>query len=769
MKKLNWLGSYNNEVTSKPDMGEIEWRFDCFKEYIIHKGLDWPKKLVRAEKNRTDIRISTPDGLSHIVFETKIDDTELDKGKTLTQARGYLQGGESFVILASPKRLRIYTPKGTHVQDIALTQGELAGNATFWQLSYDFMVKKGHMVPFRQGNFDYCYIDVHEPEGFQKFVAALQLCGGLLQNYLKKAWVEHERQYNEYQTRLADISAKQKTVAESPLSDPEKKERTEILAREEARLRAEYKVSIEVREVSFPAFQRIQPYSRDVESRELVDIYLADITYAALNRLLFVRIAEDKELLHRKVSNGGIGVWREFVTYLKDKYQDLLQLAYRDAGHIYEHFFEEGIFDWYVKSDSQLNEALESILFLLNAFDLSKVDRDTLGDLYQTYLSPEKRKKLGEFYTPQEVVDYILKHVGWKGYGDILDPACGSGGFLVRALNTLLEDMKQRNIGEEARLKAIGRVVGLDINPFATHIAELNLLFLILDIYLKAREQAVREGRDFNLGRLSVYTLDSLLGTSTGPSGTGTTQSLFLPMAQLGDLEEAIQARDNLGKYDYVVMNPPYVRNERLPEEPRQNYRTIFGDVAAMNADIFTYFMKKAVLWLKDNKGELGVIVSLGLADSGANEKLRKFLSNYTIDMVVPLEWCEVFVSNVNPILLFLKRSAPSPGHKVALVHGISQLEDLNQEKGKVTYVDQERWLKLPPDGSWRVEVREADIPILEKMRGVPAQLNCHYGIEMGPRSGERALISDDPTDMKNPFPVLDGREVKAWSIEWQG
>jgi hypothetical protein len=515
-------------------------------ETVIHKGLEWPKKLVRAEKKRTDIRISTYDGLSHIVLETKIDDIDLDKVKTLNQALGYLQGGESFVILASPQRLRIYTPKGKHVQDILLTQMDLVSNATFWQLSHDFMVKKDHLEPFRRGDFDYCYIDVHKPEGFQKFVAALQLCGGLLQNYLKKAWVEHEQQYNEYRTKLADIGTKRKTIIESPLSEPEKKERIDILAREQARLQAEYQVSIEVREVSFPAFQRIQPYSRNVESKELVDIYLADITYAALNRLLFVRIAEDKGLLHRKVSNGGIGVWREFVTYLKDKYQDLLQLAYRDAGHIYEHFFEESIFDWYVKSDSQLNEALESILFLLNAFDLSNVDRDTLGDLYQTYLSPERRKKLGEFYTPQEVVDYILYHVGWKGYGDILDPACGSGGFLVRALNTLLEDMKQRNIGEESRLKAIGRVIGLDINPFATHIAELNLLFLILDIYLKAREQAINEGRDFNLGRLSVYTLDSLLGTSTGPGGTGTTQSLFLPMAHLGDLEEAIQARDKL-------------------------------------------------------------------------------------------------------------------------------------------------------------------------------------------------------------------------------
>lgn len=366
-------------------------------------------------------------------------------------------------------------------------------------------------------------------------------------------------------------------------------------------------------------------------------------------------------------------------------------------------------------------------------------------------------------------MDYILRHIDWKGEGDILDPACGSGGFLVRALNVLLDDMKQRNISEEVRLKAISRVVGLDINPFATHIAEMNLLFLILDTYLRAREEAQKEGKDLRLGRLPVHTMDSLLGTVSGPQGEGTTRSLFMPLAQLGSLEEAFQARDKLGEYDYLVMNPPYVRNERLPEEPRQIYRHVFNDVAAMNADIFTYFMKKAVLWLKDETGRLGVIVSLGLADSGANEKLRKFLSGYTIERVVSLEWCQVFVANVNPILLFLKRATPPPGHKVALVHGISSLEDLDKEKGQVTYIEQERWLKLAPDGSWRVEVKESDLSILEKMRTVPARLRGHYGIEMGPRSGEHALIGDDPTGMKNPYPLLDGREVKAWSIEWQG
>lgn len=774
MSRLKWLDAYYRDI--QPDMGEIEWRFDCFVKYVVEKGLGYPSRLVRKEKNRTDIRILTAEGISHIVFETKKADADLDKPDTLTQAQGYLQGGESFLVLASPSRLRVFTPKGTHISDVLLTEPGVQNNPTFWQLSYEYLAQKRHLAAFRDGTLDYCYIPVHTPDGFQKFVNALQLCGALLLRFLPRAWAKYGSQYEDYKQKLAEIETQRQSLEAVPLPSQDLKERSGLLDHREGRLKRRYSVAREIFETSFPDFCQVQPYSRDVAEKDLVNIYLTDITYAALNRLLFLRIAEDKDLLGRKISNGGIGVWRQFVTFLKDRYQDLIQLACWDAREgLYEHFFEYGIFDWYARGNSELSDVLENILRLLNAFDLSKVDRDTLGDLYQAYLPPQRRKELGEFYTPREVVDYILKHIGWGGDGLLLDPACGSGGFLIRAANTLLQDMERRGISEEARLKALPRVVGLDINPFATHIAEMNLLFLILDTYLKAREQAQAEGREFSLERLPVYTLDSLLGTTWGVQGGntrgvrgGNTRSLFLHFEIVHDLEEAVDARDNIGEYDYLVMNPPYVRNERLPEQPRNQYRTLFQDVVRGNADIFTYFVKKSLDWLKEG-GRLGIIVSYGLAEAMATRKLRELLSQYTVERIVPLEWCEVFASNVNPMLLFLKKAHPPEDHKVALVHGIRALKDLDEDKGEITYIPQGRWLALAPDGTWRLEVKEPDLTILEKMKSVPPRLTGGYGLALRTIAGGRTIVSDDYSKLSTPYPLLDGREVKAWSIEWQG
>ncbi len=130
MSKLKWLDSYHGGLAEEPDMGEIEWR-SLFIEEIVRRGLGYPSRLVRNEKGRTDIRIMSPEGISHIVFETKKADQDLDKESTVTQARGYLQGGESFVVLASPKRIRVFSPRGASVGDVELTETGLQGSATF--------------------------------------------------------------------------------------------------------------------------------------------------------------------------------------------------------------------------------------------------------------------------------------------------------------------------------------------------------------------------------------------------------------------------------------------------------------------------------------------------------------------------------------------------------------------------------------------------------------------------------------------------------------
>ncbi len=163
----------------------------------------------------------------------------------------------------------------------------------------------------------------------------------------------------------------------------------------------------------------------------------------------------------------------------------------------------------------RLSRAVAEVFANILRFDFTNVQGDLLGNLYQRYFDPETRKALGEFYTPQPVVDYIMDGVGYeRGVSNerLIDPACGSGTFLVDAVERYLDDVERYATGEpdwEANLRDLctqPRIVGLDIHPFAVLMAQIRFVVAILPAYRKAKEQ----NPDFTIRRLPIYRTDTL-------------------------------------------------------------------------------------------------------------------------------------------------------------------------------------------------------------------------------------------------------------------
>ncbi len=763
-EEKDWLEKYWAEYDAKPDMGEIEWRV-LFKEQVINRGLGYDNKNIRFEAERTDLRVVADDRRPHIVFETKIRDGELEAGKTLEQALGYIRGGEVYVVLASPLRMKVFNPKGRMLGEIHLKKPELGEHGLFWLVSAANLKTEFYLEDFKNGKTEYCYIPVNA-DNLPKLIEGLRVCTDLLYGYVAGAWRKYETQYqNDYLPQVKDLNEKKERALSLHLSKRLEEERLFFIEKARLELDREFAVPKEVFEESFPTFAAIQPYSRAVDKpRELQDIYFTDVVYSALNKILFIRIVEDKGFIGRKLSNGGISAWRSFVTFLRDTYPELLNVAYHDAAFLYRWFFEPGLFDWYIKNDGELNRVLERVFFLLNAFDFKDVDENVLAELYQEYLPPEKRKKLGEFYTPREVTEYILKEVGWPGPGKLLDFACGSGGFIVPAAQSLLAELKSKNVSAAERLNALSRIIGFDINPFATHITVMNLLFATLNTYDEAIRRGERHAEEYKLPKFNVFNIDSLVGWAPDVE-----PSLLADIYYNDQLEAAEKMRDAGGEFKYAVGNPPYIRNERLSPEARAAYTEAFSRFRKGNTDINNYFLLKGLDWLEDG-GKLGVIVSLGFADADSAALVRDALAQNRIDKVVPLEWCKVFSASVNPFLLFITKSPPAEGHKVKIIPGIRTLDDLGGAAAEVCEeIEQDRWLGLAPDASWRLQVTTGDLTILEKLNQCPKPLNVGYGAATRTVGDRTKLISKDPNTLKNPVPVIDGREVRAWTIDWQG
>ena len=210
-------------------------------------------------------------------------------------------------------------------------------------------------------------------------------------------------------------------------------------------------------------------------------------------------------------------------------------------------------------------------------------DTRFLGDLYQD-LSESARKRYALLQTPEFVEEFILDRtldpaIEEFGFRDVrlIDPACGSGHFLLGAFRRLDALWARHEPGTNPRERAsrvLEQVAGVDLNPFAAAITRFRLCVAAL------RASDVRRLDDAPAFELRVAAGDSLLH---GPrSGLAGARQEYLeavatdPLGHVYRTEDAEALRAILGRrYHVVVGNPPYITPKDKAEN--QEYRKRFG------------------------------------------------------------------------------------------------------------------------------------------------------------------------------------------------
>lgn len=186
------------------------------------------------------------------------------------------------------------------------------------------------------------------------------------------------------------------------------------------------------------------------------------------------------------------------------------------ARQAFRSLFTSDIFDWWSDAGDlpdarPVADPLAEATIAAFQFHFGGLGGDLLGELYQSYFDAETRKALGEFYTPPEVVDFILTRIGYRGpairTARLLDPACGSGTFLIHAIRRYLEACRGQPEAEVlADLMGGLRIIGFDINPFACLMAQVNYAAQILPLYAAA----LRRDPHFSVPTIPVFRTDSL-------------------------------------------------------------------------------------------------------------------------------------------------------------------------------------------------------------------------------------------------------------------
>ena len=425
--------------------------------------------------------------------------------------------------------------------------------------------------------------------------------------------------------------------------------------------------------------------SNETKRRDLIEVFCRETAYVLLGRVLFTRICEDKVIIGTMVS--GKGIAESLVYYgkrrIEDVYLRLFNETREEIKKYYSHLHELGFFDWWVieevrkdtllYDDRKIQDSLEKdldysikkALRRLNRFDFTQVNRDILGDVYQGYLPPDERKRLGEFYTPTEVIEYILDAVGYNPENEIrgkkiLDPACGSGSFLVEATQRLIERYRKKGFSlrdsDEAKQIIEGctsSIFGLDIHPFACFIAEMNLLFQIVDLYDAVRQKY----KYYELPRLNVYRTDSLASL-----GEIIELAEFFDNSRRVMLVEETKGANKIKntEFDYVVGNPPYIRSELIPDIARASYKKHFTSSTG-RFDIYVLFVERTIKWL-NSRGRSGLITSNKFMQASYGRGLREFIvKNCTINQFIDFGDSGVFSEVTNyPSISILSRDAMS-------------------------------------------------------------------------------------------------------------
>jgi SAM-dependent methyltransferase len=190
---------------------------------------------------------------------------------------------------------------------------------------------------------------------------------------------------------------------------------------------------------------------------------------------------------------------------------------FKELGII--NFIEGDFFSWYLDIwDEGIFSSLKALISTLANYSLVTLDvdpdttRDLLKKLYQQLMPRELRHNLGEYYTPDWLAQRVLNLVDdgeFKGdpHKRILDPACGSGTFLVLAIKKIRDYAWKNALPESETLESIlANVVGFDLNPLAVISARTNYL-LALGELLQHRKREIN---------IPVYLCDSILTPHEG-------------------------------------------------------------------------------------------------------------------------------------------------------------------------------------------------------------------------------------------------------------
>ncbi len=424
-----------------------------------------------------------------------------------------------------------------------------------------------------------------------------------------------------------------------------------------------------------------------LHNEEIDEFNLTSSVQKIIDRILFIRICEDKEIEERgtlkKIAEAKSGVYetlKSLFATANDKF---------NAGL----FATDNYLDSLIVQDKTLATIINALYFPECQYEFSVLPVEILGSIYERFLGkiirftrktksghgieiiekPEVQKAGGVYYTPPYIVRYIVKQtIGKKIEGKtpeqlakmhFVDPACGSGSFLVGAyqylldwhLNYYLENpekfekankiykdatTKEYKLSiEEKRNILLNNIFGVDIDAQAVEVTKLSLFLKLLEnegrSLSSTGQQSLFRASDLNAKILPSMMNNIKCGNSLIGSNYYEDKDLTLFGIQeqrkvnVFDWDKQFPQVFAEGGFDCVIGNPPYLRVQGLRENYEdeskfyeQEYKSATG-----RFDFYVLFMERGFSLINKN-GILSFILPHKFINADFGIGIRSFIYN---------------------------------------------------------------------------------------------------------------------------------------------
>ncbi len=297
--------------------------------------------------------------------------------------------------------------------------------------------------------------------------------------------------------------------------------------------------------------------------------------------------------------------------------------------------------------------ALANTINKLQDFSLINSSNDAKGLAFQKFLSHQEKDGRGQFFTPEAIIDFCVSILQPKPNESIIDPACGSGGFLNSSLNFILKNNKGVDIE-----KIISKnLYGFDINKSIARIAKMKLL---LEVNVETNIRCVNSLKDYDEVLLKVKSDNTLNGFDivlTNP-----------PFGTAGKISD----KKILSTFDLGYKWKKTINNEFIKTNTLQN-----GQVTEI------LFIERCIDLLKEG-GRMGIVLPNGHFENASLEYLRYYIKQRTKILGIvnlPQETFIPYGTGVKTSLLFIQKDTKNVERKYPLF--FSQIRKIGYQGNK--------------------------------------------------------------------------------------